>query len=337
MQDPEPAEAPPPFDATRFRVRPLAGSTHRADIDRFAVPVSADATAADWFDALPDFLGVRALRGLAAAIVAARRADQPVVWGLGGHVIKVGLGPLLIDLARRGYVQGFVLNGASAIHDVEVAMHGSTSEDVAAGIFDGAYGAADETGAFFATAAETAHRQQIGLGTALSRQLRDAGAPQAAASLLVCAATDHIPVTVHVALGTDTVHMHPACSGEHVGGATHRDFLRLTSLVASMRQGVYVNMGSAVILPEVFMKAVTMAHNALAAEAKERGEAFSPHRIVTGNLDMLRHYRPRVNVLERPATKGYDLAGQHEWLIPLLRFAILHEDAQLAPRSGVGA
>ena len=305
----------PPFEAARFRPAPLEGRGHLVDTDRFAAPVEPTDTLAAFLDGLPDFLGVRNLRALAAAIAAAPRT----LWGLGGHVVKVGLGPLLIDLARRGHAQGFVMNGAAAIHDSEVALQGSTSEDVGGGLFEGTYGTADETGRLFGEAAARARAEGFGFGTALGRALLERDAPNARLSVLCHAAEAGLPVTVHVAIGTDTVHMHPACDGADVGAATHADFLRLAALVEGLDGGVYVNVGSAVILPEVFLKAVAMVHNAWAHEGKE-GQRLS---ITTGNLDMLRHYRPRVNVLQRPAVQGHDIAGQHEYVVPLLRAAIL--------------
>ncbi len=315
------SEPVPPFDARRVRPRPLGGRSHRVDAASFARPVEPTASAAEFLDALPDVLGAKALRDLASAIAASARAGRIVLFGLGGHVVKVGCGPLLIDLMRRGFAHGFVMNGAAAIHDAEIALVGSTSEDVAAGLFDGTYGSADETGSLFAVASAQAAERRVGFGTALGRLLLERKAPLAAQSVLAQAAEAGIPVTVHVAIGTDTVHMHPACRGADVGAATHGDFLRLATLVERLDGGVYVNVGSAVVLPEVFLKAVAMVHNARGAEA--RAEGPSRVRVTTGNLDMLRHYRPRVNVLERPAEHGYDVAGHHEIVLPLLRLAIL--------------
>lgn len=316
------AESTPPFDLSRFQTRPLAGRGHRAEVSRFARPIEADATAFDFLDALPDFLGVQALRGLARAIAKAQAAERPVLWGLGGHVVKVGLGPILVDLMDRGTVQGLVMNGAAAIHDAEVALAGSTSEDVQAGLFDGGYGNADETGRLFADAAS---RADVGFGTALGEVLLEASPRNPRLSLLCCAREAGVPVTVHVAVGTDTVHMHPACDGEALGRATHRDFLRLATLVEGLDEGVYVNVGSAVVLPEVFMKAVTLVHNARAAEQ----ENAVPLRITTGNLDMLRQYRTLVNVLGRPAVQSFDLAGHHEISLPLLRLAVLQAASEV--------
>jgi hypothetical protein len=219
------------------------------------------------------------------------------------------------------------MNGAAAIHDVEVALAGSTSEDVGGGLFEGSYGNADETGRLFAEAAALAAKAGLGLGGALGRVLAAQRPPHAALSLLCGAARRGVPVTVHVAVGTDTVHMHPACSGADLGAATHGDFLRLASLVETMDGGVYVNLGSAVVLPEVFLKAVAVVHNA----APERRV-----RITTGNLDMLKHYRPRVNVVERPAERGYEVIGHHEINVPLLRAAVLAALEQPAATRPVG-
>ncbi|MCA9314509.1 MAG: hypothetical protein H6806_06830 [Planctomycetes bacterium] len=315
-RDPAPA-----FDMSRFRTRPLAGREHRVARGALAGLVTPGDSLGAFLDALPDILQVRALRGLAAAIAASSARGAPVLWGLGGHVIKTGLAPVLVDLMQRGFAHGFVLNGAAAIHDAEMAMNGSTSEDVAAGLFDGTYGTADETGRWFAAGAARAAREGIGLGTALARELAASCPDAAGRSLLVAAARDDVPVTVHVAIGTDTVHMHPACDGAALGAGTHRDFLRLATLVEGLDGGAYVNLGSAVVLPEVFMKAVAIAHNARSAE---QGADAPPLSITTGNLDMLRHYRPRVNVLQRPAAQGYELTGPHEILVPLLRAAVLH-------------
>lgn len=309
---------PEPFEPGRFRPRPLAGRAHLAELGRFGRPVEPGDTAERFLRSLPGFLGAARLQALAQAVVDARRAGRGVLAGLGGHVIKVGLAPLWIDLARRGFVSGFVLNGAAAIHDAEVALAGATSEDVGGGLFDGTYGSAAETGALFARAAARAARERTSLGAALAVELAAAQPPHAAHSLLLAAHDLGLPVTVHVALGTDTVHMHPECSGADLGAATHADFLRLATLVEGLDQGVYLNVGSAVLLPEVFLKAVAIVHNAWAAEGRA-GRV----RITTGNLDMLRHYRPRVNVLERPAERGLDVSGHHELLVPLLRLWIL--------------
>lgn len=318
----------PPFDLGRFRTKPLAGRGHLVETGRFAAAIPPTASAADFVASLPAFLGAQALRDLAQAIVRARRGGKPVVWGMGGHVVKVGLAPILLDLLDRGYVQGFVMNGAAAIHDSEIAMEGSTSEDVGAGLLEGAYGDARETGILFAEAAAAAAAQGLGLGTALGDALRARRPRNAALSLLCRAREAGVPVTVHVAVGTDTVHMHPSCDGAALGTATHGDFRRLATLVERMDGGVYLNVGSAVLLPEVFLKAVAIVHNA------NGGRRVS---ITTGNLDFLKHYRPRVNVVERPAVKGYEVTGHHEILVPLLRMAILAEEARCLAAEAGGA
>jgi hypothetical protein len=310
---------PDPFDLSRFRTKPLAGRGHVVEVGRFARPVGLDATVGEFLDALPRFLGASSLLALADAVAASRAAGRPVLWGLGGHVVKVGLAPLLLDLQARGFVQGWVMNGAAAIHDAEVALHGSTSEDVGAGLLEGDYGTSEETGALFAEAAAAAAAAGAGFGEALGRLLVARGAPHARLSLLCAAHEAGVPATVHVAIGTDTVHMHPACDGAALGAATHFDFRRLATMVEGLDGGCYLNLGSAVVLPEVFLKAVAIVHNA------GRGRRV---RVTTGNVDFLRHYRPRVNVLERPAEKGHDLAGHHELVVPLLRAAILRAAAR---------
>jgi hypothetical protein len=321
--DPPVREPLEPFDPARFRPAPLGGRDHLVAAGRFARPTEPSDPTSAFLRALPDFLGVRSLRGLAGAIREAAASGRLVAFGLGGHVLKVGLGPLLVDLARRGRIGAFVLNGAAAIHDAEIAMGGATSEDVGGGLFDGTYGSSDETGRLFAEAARLGAASEPGLGAALGALLLKGKPRYAEASVLCEARRLGLPVTVHVALGTDTVHMHPACDGATLGAATHRDFLRLTALVERMDRGVYVNVGSAVLLPEVFLKAVAMVHNARAAEGETQRL-----RITTGNLDMLRHYRPRVNVLERPAERGFDVAGHHEIVLPLLRLLVLDDGAE---------
>jgi hypothetical protein len=207
------------------------------------------------------------------------------------------------------------MNGAAAIHDYEIALMGRTSEEVGPGVASGTFGMAEETGAFFARAA--ARGREIGLGAALKEAVTKERLPHRRLSLLGAAARHDVPVTVHVAIGTDIVHMHPACDGAALGEATHRDFLLFAGICGKLHRGVYLNWGSAVLGPEVFVKAVTLANNL----------RKSPLRITTANFDQLRHYRPRVNVVERPAVKGYDFAGHHEIMLPLFRLALLEEAA----------
>jgi hypothetical protein len=298
-----------PIDRKKVRTVSARKRGSKVRARDFARPVSPRAPFTSFYQSLPDILQARHLRELARAVKAAHAARRQIVWGLGGHVIKVGLAPLLDDLMGKGLVTAIAMNGAAAIHDFEIALMGKTSEDVGPGVLDGTFGMAEETGAFFAKAAEEGRR--IGLGEALKRGV--AHLPYRRYSLLAAARRQGVPVTVHVAIGTDIVHMHPKCDGAAVGEATHKDFLTLAGICGGLDKGVYLNWGSAVIGPEVFVKAVTLANN-----LRKR-----PLRITTANFDQLRHYRPRVNVVERPAVKGYDFAGHHEIMLPLFRMALL--------------
>lgn len=304
-----------PFDLDRVTTRPLAERESLVDVERFAALPEPGASAGELLDSLPRFLAAEGLRALVGAVVRARRAGRGVVLGLGGHVVKTGCSPVVVDLMERGVVTALAMPGSTAIHDFEIAAVGRTSEDVAAGLGMGAYGTAEETGRAFAEAAREGARGR-GLGRALGERML--GLPHAGASLLAAAARLDLPATVHVAVGTDTVHLHPAAGGADLGEATHLDFRILTTVVAGLAGGVYLNVGSAVILPEVFLKAVTAARNA----------GHPIEGLFTANLDMLRHYRPRVNVVERPPERGVDLAGHHELMLPLLRLLFLESLAK---------
>jgi len=275
----------------------------------------------EWLDSLPGFLGAAALRRVVASTVAARRADRPVVWAMGAHVIKVGCSPVVIDLIDRDVVSGIVLHGAGAVHDVEIATCGATSEDVAETIRHGTFGMVRETAAIFeeALAGEAA---RLGLGKAVGRWLCEHRPPHLAHSVLAAAYRKGIPVTVHVALGTDTVHVLDRSDGSAIGRAAMLDFRTVCAVVADLGAtdgspagGVWYNIGSAVVLPEVFLKAVSAARN-LGADLDA---------MVTVNLDMIRHYRPSVNVLQRPVRpgNGLEVCGHHEILLPLLRQALI--------------
>jgi len=286
----------------------------------FARPVAPSADCGTFYDSSPDILKAGELRALARTTAAARKAGRGIAWGLGGHVIKVGLAPLLADLMERGWVTALLMNGAAAIHDFEIAFMGRTSEEVGPGVASGEFGMAEETGAFFARAAQAG--REIGLGEAVKRAIAEAGFPHADRSLLAAAHRCQVPVTIHVAIGTDIVHMHPDCDGGAYGAASHKDFLLFAGICGALHKGVYLNWGSAVVAPEVFVKAVTLANNL----------RRHPLKITTANFDQLRHYRPRVNVVERPAAKGYDFAGHHELMLPLFRLALLEEERRLAVR-----
>lgn len=276
--------------------------------------VGPEASVAAFLAALPDVLGARALRTLSERIAAARRAGRPVGLALGAHTVKTGTGPYLVDLMARGVVGLLCLNGATAIHDLEMALQGATSEDVAAGLRDGSFGMAVETFAWFNRAFQEGREE--GLGAAAARLVAtDPAFAHREVSLLAAAHRCGVPVTVHVAIGTDIVHMHPGLDAEALGRATYLDFLKLAQWVRGLEGGVWVNVGSAVLLPEVFVKALNMARNL---------DGGRPREFTAANLDMLRHYRPRVNVLDRPTGgRGLEILGHHELLIPLLHAAVL--------------
>lgn len=302
------------------RLRERGGKVKTAD---FARAYEKGSGIAGWLDSLPHLLAGDSFRAVVEAIAAARARKRAILWGLGGHVIKCGLAPVMLDLMRRGYATGFALNGAAAIHDFEIALAGHTSEDVEAVLPDGRFGAAEETGREMNRAISAGDKEGIGLGEALGRWLELTAAPEfAPCSLLLGAYRQSVPVTVHVAMGTDTPHLHPAADGAAIGSAGHRDFRLFCACVMDVNEGgVYVNVGSAVLLPEVFLKAVSGVRNL--------GHPLAG--FTTVNLDFLQHYRPRVNVVERPHAhsggKGYALTGHHEILVPLLAAALIEKEA----------
>lgn len=306
---------------------PLAKRSSKVGVADFAVPPKPGASVGTFLDSLPNILAVQSLRAVAEAIVAARRKRKPIIWGLGGHVVKCGLGPVLIDLMRRGFVSCLAMNGAAMIHDFEVAWVGHTSEDVEAGLGKGQFGMAEETSRTINEAIATGEAQGVGageaVGKALVQPLRSSPRqrprfPQA--SLLATAYRQKIPVTVHLAIGTDINTNHPSVDAAALGAASHRDFRLLARMVSKMGGGgVYLNLGSAVILPEVFLKCVSLTRNL----------GYRLRGIVTANFDFIQHYRPTQNVVLRPTAhtgKGYALTGHHELMIPLLAAAVLETD-----------
>jgi hypothetical protein len=309
-----------PFDFGRVRTRPLADRPSLVGAETFASLPAPGAGVGELLDSLPRQLAAEDLRTLVDAVVSARRRGRAVALGMGGHVVKTGCSPVVVDLMERGVVTAVAMPGSTAIHDAEIALCGRTSEDVTAGLAGGEYGTAEETGRLFARAAEEGAGSSVGLGRALGRILAEGEHPHAEVSVLAAAARLDLPATVHVAVGTDTVHLHPAARGGPVGEATFADFRIFTSVVAGLEDGVFVNVGSAVILPEVFLKALTAARNA----GHPVGGLF------TANLDMLRHYRTRVNVVERPGERGVDLAGHHEIMLPLLRLLLIERLPEVA-------
>jgi hypothetical protein len=310
---------PPPLDLSRARALPLASRANKCRVEDFREPAAEGASAAELLDSLPDFLGARALRELAARIAASHRRGAHVVAAMGGHVIKVGCGPLVVDLMERGILTALSVNGAFVIHDYEIALQGGTSEDVDANIRDGSFGFAREPAEAFARACTRGAREGIGLGRAMAEEASKL--PLARHSVLAACARLSVPITVHVGVGTDTVHMHAAMSGADLGEASHIDFRIAAAIATELEGGVWLNVGSAVVMPEVFLKLVSIARNL--------GHELSD--VVAANLDMQRHYRTGANVIGRPVSRGIEVIGHHEILLPLLRQAVLVELAR-APR-----
>jgi hypothetical protein len=309
------------FDLSSVRTYPLASRQSKVTHAAFARPVPQASSLGSFLASLPDLLAAADLKAIVAAIVAARRAGGGVLWGIGAHVIKTGLSPVLIDLMERGFVSALATNGAAVIHDFEVALSGGTSEDVEASLGPGQFGMAEETGRLLNGAIVSGAAQGLGLGQAVAAFLRTQSPPFASASVLCAADRLKIPITVHVALGTDIIHMHPAASGAAIGDASLRDFRLFAGSVARLEQGVYLNCGSAVVLPEVFLKAVALARNT--------GLPLS--NLTTVNLDFVKMYRPQTNVVVRPTAgsgRGYTLVGHHEIMIPLLAAALIEQDGQ---------
>jgi hypothetical protein len=305
------------FDLSDVRTYPLSSRSSKTTIENFGRPIAPRATFQEWFESLPAILGAQDVRRVVDAIVAARRRGAGIVWGIGAHVIKTGVSPVLIDLMRRGYVSALAMNGAGIIHDFEVALAGATSEDVDEALGPGRFGMADETGRILNEVIAGAARDGRGLGQAVGAYLSAANAPHRGRSLAVAANELGVPLTVHVALGTDIVHMHPQASGAAIGDVSLRDFRYFTSCVARLEHGVYINCGSAVVLPEVFLKAVALARN--------RGASLAG--LTTVDIDFMRMYRPQTNVVSRPVAGtdgvGISLVGHHEILIPLIAAAIV--------------
>ncbi len=287
----------------------------KVGIEDFGRPLAPGASFADFLASLPRQLMGRDLLEFVDRVVAARENGRPVVFGIGAHVIKVGLNPILIDLVERGIVTGIAMNGACIVHDSELAMAGKTSEDVDAVLGDGRFGAARETGEFVNEAIRQAAAAGTGLGRTLGERIEAEKLPHRDLSLLAAGARCRIPVTVHVAVGTDIVHIHPAADGGAIGRATYDDFEIFCRQIAELEGGVYCNFGSAVLLPEVFLKALTAVRNL----------GYTVRRFTTANFDFIRHYRPMTNVVNRPTAdggRGFHFTGHHELLMPLVALAV---------------
>ena len=308
-----------PVDLSRVRTIPLQVRPNKVSQAKFARPAVKGQSAAEFLTGLPTILAGEDFRAVVKAIVDARRNNREVIVGFGAHVLKCGLSPVLIDLVRRGIVTALATNGSGAIHDFELALIGETSEDVAAGLKDGTFGMVKETGELMHSAINrSATRSEVGLGALLGEYLEEIPAPNADISVAVAARRAGIPFTVHVAIGTDIIHMHPGADGANLGRSSFNDFRILCTAVGQLSGGVYLNIGSAVVLPEVFLKAFTVAQNL--------GANLSGYTTV--NMDMMAHYRSGENVVRRPATvagKGYNLIGRHEIMVPLLAQALVEE------------
>lgn len=302
-----------PLELGKVKTYPLASRHSKVGVQNFAKPCDSDSSLEDFLNSLPDLLAVQSLRELAARIRQARDREKPIIWGIGGHVIKTGLAPLIIDLMERGYVTAIAANGSVLVHDSEIAMVGSTSEDVDATLSEGGFGGAEETAQLLNGAARDGARDQIGLGEAVGRALVASNPAHRRYSLLCSTYEARVPFTTHVTIGGDIAHFHPNFDGAALGTTTHTDFRLLAELVRQMDGGgVYLNVGSAVVLPEVFLKCVTLVRNL--------GHQLSD--ITTANFDFIQSYRPLTNVVRRPtengAGRGYSITGHHELTIPLL-------------------
>jgi hypothetical protein len=302
-----------PLELTHVKTYPLASRPSKVNLNDFARPIVSEASVADFLTSLPNVLAVQSLRRIAERMRRALELKKPIIWGLGGHVIKTGLAPLIIDLMKRGYVSAIAANGSVLVHDAEIAMIGSTSEDVDATLSEGVFGGADETGRLLNGAAQEGNADQIGLGEAVGRSLMAMKPKHQNYSLLCAAYESRVPFTVHLTIGGDIAHFHPNADGAALGATTHTDFRLFAELVKRMDGGgVYLNVGSAVVLPEVFLKCVTLVRNL--------GHPLSG--ITTANFDFIQSYRPQTNVVRRPTEKGagegFSITGHHELTIPLL-------------------
>lgn len=301
-----------PLELDGLDTYPLASRKSKVGREQLGTAVSGEASFRAFWDGLPDILAASDLRELVRRMRLAREKERGLIWGLGAHVIKVGLSPLLVDLMDRGFVSGIALNGAGIIHDFELAMVGQTSEEVADGLGEGKFGMAEETGTLLNEAIRKGVENGLGLGEAIGVLLHEQDPPHKETSLLWNAYRHAIPVTVHVAVGTDIIHMHPQASGAAIGEASLHDFKLFAGVVKELNDGgVYLNVGSAVLLPEVFLKAVSVVRNL--------GHPLTDFS--TANFDFIRHYRPRVNVVQRPITgsgRGFEFVGHHELMLPLL-------------------
>lgn len=307
-----------PLTLSRTRTYPLKRRFSKVHQTLLGKKPRKGASLRSFLRGLPDILAAHNLKEIARTIGRAHRSDKTILLGMGAHPIKVGLSPLIIDFMEKGILSGAAMNGAGIIHDFEIAFMGETSEDVAASLKDGSFGMAEETGAFLNQAITRGCEREQGIGKAVGEAILSGKLPHRRLSILAAGARLGVPVTVHVAIGTDIIHMHPKVDGKSLGEGSLRDFHTFASIVATLNGGVFLNLGSAVILPEVFLKALSLARNL----------GHPVRNLTTVNLDFLAHYRPLANVVSRPTMqggKGYHLTGHLEIMVPLLFAAILEE------------
>lgn len=302
------------LDFSKIKTYPVKERKSKVSISQFGSACKPDVTLGDFVSSLPEILAGSDFRAVVSSIVTARRNSRCVLFMLGAHVIKCGLSPIIVDLLRNEIVDGLAVNGGCSIHDFEIAMWGKTSEDVEAGLSDGTFGMAEETGRLMNEAFEEGARDGLGMGEVLGKKLISLKAPHRDLSILAVCSELKRPITVHACVGADIVHQHPSASGAAIGKTSYEDFKKLASLVACLEGGVVCNFGSAVVLPEVFLKALTIARNLGHAAAG----------FTAANFDMIQQYRSNVNVVVRPTggTGGYSLTGRHEIMIPLLAAAV---------------
>ncbi len=306
-----PRQRTEPLSFEGIRRRSLKERRSKVVEGDLAIPYRKGSSFREFLDSLPDILGAKALRAIARHIVEARKGGRPVILGMGAHVIKTGLSPVIIDLMEEGMITGVAMNGAGIVHDFEMAYSGTTSEDVDTEIDEGMFGMTEETGRVINEAIKKGVKDGLGIGEALGREIDGSSCPHKELSILATGIRLNIPVTVHVAIGTDVVHFHPEADGWAIGEGSMIDFRIFCGMVKDLEGGVYLNIGSAVILPEVFLKAITVVRN-----LGHRVERFT-----TVNMDFIRHYRPMTNVVKRPTKRGgrgYHLTGHHEIMVPLL-------------------
>ena len=306
-----------PLNFDEISTYELAARPSKVTVKDFSKPIEASDSLKDFLGKLPDVLAIKSFREIAAQIVRAKKLEKPIIWGIGGHVVKTGLAPVIIDLMNKGFVSAIAANGSVLVHDTEIAIAGFTSEDVDGTLGAGDFGAARETGEILNAAAKYGADNGIGLGEAMGRELKQISPAHADVSLLCQAYGRKIPFTAHLAIGADIGHFHPSSDGAALGAATHTDFKLFCSIVKELGGGVYLNVGSAVVLPEVFLKAFTVARNL----------NFTIEDFTTANFDFIQSYRPNTNVVRRPtangAGRGFSVTGHHEFTIPLLAAHIL--------------